>query len=169
MAYEKQTWGTYTWDDSKSDEENLAAADTANALITKEKLDHIEDGIFNNAGEAGARGNTIRITSADPGATEGFINGDLTINGATYHLFEFTDGAWVDKGSLKGDKGDTGEAGPAGAKGDKGDKGDTGTTGAAGAHITAIALTVDTGGKVTGGTATLSDDSTVDITVTTAS
>ncbi|MCH3962998.1 MAG: hypothetical protein LKE46_01870 [Clostridium sp.] len=163
MAYEKQTWGTYEWDNSKSDEENLTAAEAANALITKEKLDHIEDGILNNAGTAGVRGNTIRITSADPGATEGFINGDLTINGVSFHLFEFTDGAWVDKGSLKGD---TGEAGPAGAKGDKGDKGDTGATGA---HVTAIALTADAEGKITGGTATLSDDSTVEITVTTAS
>lgn len=64
-----------------------------------------------------------------------------------------------------------------GAKGDKGDKGDTGAAGkdgAAGAKgadgksITAIALTVDGDGKVTGGKATLSDKSTIDISVTTA-
>jgi len=40
-------------------------------------------------------------------------------------------------------------------------------TGATGAHVTAIELEV-TEGVVTGGTATLSDDSTVEITVTTA-
>lgn len=73
-----------------------------------------------------------------------------------------------------GPKGDTGEAGPAGATGPKGDKGDTGAKGAAGANgadgksITAIALTTDESGKVTGGTATLSDRSTIDITVSQA-
>jgi len=39
--------------------------------------------------------------------------------------------------------------------------------GADGAHITAIELTVDGEGAVTGGTATLSDETTVPITVTT--
>lgn len=55
-----------------------------------------------------------------------------------------------------------------GAKGDKGDKGDTGAKGADGKSITAISLTVDGDGKVTGGKATLSDKSTIDISVTTA-
>lgn len=44
-------------------------------------------------------------------------------------------------------------------KGPKGDPGETGKS------ITAIALTTDESGKVTGGTATLSDRSTVKITV----
>ena len=77
----------------------------------------------------------------------------------------------------KGDKGDPGVAGPAGPKGDtgltgpKGDKGDTGPKGAAGADgksITAITLTTNEGGQVTGGTATLSDQSTIEITVSQA-
>ena len=74
----------------------------------------------------------------------------------------------------QGVKGDTGAIGPAGAKGDKGDTGATGAKGADGAKganglsITAIALTTDVDGKVTGGTAILSDASTVAITVTTA-
>ncbi|MCI1984078.1 MAG: hypothetical protein LKJ47_04825 [Bifidobacteriaceae bacterium] len=56
----------------------------------------------------------------------------------------------------------SGGAASAGAKGDKGD------TGAAGASITALALTTDADGKITGGTATLSDKTTVPVTVTTA-
>lgn len=47
MAYEKQEWGAYEWDDSLSREENLQAAREANALITTEKMEHIEDGIEN--------------------------------------------------------------------------------------------------------------------------
>ena len=44
-----------------------------------------------------------------------------------------------------------------------------GAPGAPGAHVTAIELEVDGEGAVTGGTATLSDDTTVPITVTTSS
>ena len=62
----------------------------------------------------------------------------------------------------KGDKGDTGLTGP---KGDKGDAGPKGAAGADGKSITSIALTTDVTGKVTGGTATLSDQSTIQITV----
>lgn len=62
----------------------------------------------------------------------------------------------------KGEKGDAGAEGPAGPKGD------TGAAGTNGLSITAIALTTDVDGKVTGGTATLSDNSTVSITVTQA-
>ena len=51
-----------------------------------------------------------------------------------------------------------------GAKGDKGDKGNKGDTGA---YVTAIALTTEDG-AVTGGTATLSDNTEVTITVTEA-
>ena len=74
----------------------------------------------------------------------------------------------------QGPKGDPGAQGPQGPKGDtgaagaKGEKGDTGAAGAAGADgksVKAIALTT-TGGAVTGGTCTLSDDRTIQITVT---
>lgn len=95
----------------------------------------------------------------------------------------------------KGDKGDTGEIGPQGPQGEKGDVGETGATGpkgdkgdtgaqgpagqdgaqgatgpagADGKSIKAIALTTNTAGAVTGGTATLSDDSIIQITVTTS-
>lgn len=54
------------------------------------------------------------------------------------------------------------QVGPAGKDGANGAKG------ADGKSVKAIALTVDGDGKVTGGTATLSDNSTLAITVTTA-
>lgn len=62
----------------------------------------------------------------------------------------------------KGDKGDKGDTGSAGAKGA------AGSNGADGKSVKAIALTVDGDGKVTGGQATLSDNSKLDIDVTTA-
>ena len=69
----------------------------------------------------------------------------------------------------KGDRGDTGAAGavgPAGPAGPKGDPGTAGQRGATGLGVKSIALTVS-GGVVTGGTLTLTDDSTSPITVTT--
>ena len=62
----------------------------------------------------------------------------------------------------KGDKGEPGETGP------KGDQGVPGANGADGKSITAITLTTNEGGQVTGGTATLSDQSTIEITVSQA-
>lgn len=52
--------------------------------------------------------------------------------------------------------------------GPKGDTGATGAAGAAGKSVKALALTTDSAGKVTGGTCTLSDNSTIAVTVTTA-
>lgn len=51
----------------------------------------------------------------------------------------------------------TGTQGPAGPQGEKGD---TGASGKDGKSVTAIALTTDSTGKVTGGTVTYSDKST---------
>ena len=62
-----------------------------------------------------------------------------------------------------GPKGDTGAQGPKGADGKNGAQG---PAGADGKSVKAIALTT-TAGAVTGGTCTLSDDSTIAITVTT--
>lgn len=79
-----------------------------------------------------------------------------------------------------GPKGDTGEAGTPGVAGPKGDKGDPGVAGpkgdqgvpgangADGKSIKAIVLRTNEGGQVTGGTATLSDESTIEITVSQA-
>lgn len=89
----------------------------------------------------------------------------------------------LESGELKGQKGDKGATGATGAKGEKGDTGPAGSqgpagakgaTGAAGAKgadgksVKAISLTADSSGKITGGKCTLSDNSTLTITVTTA-
>lgn len=71
----------------------------------------------------------------------------------------------------RGEKGDTGPAGPTGPQGPAGAKGATGAAGARGADgksVKAISLTADSSGKITGGKCTLSDNSTLTITVTTA-
>lgn len=62
----------------------------------------------------------------------------------------------LESGELKGQKGDKGATGAAGAKG------------ADGKSVKAIRLTADSSGKITGGKCTLSDNSTLTITVTTA-
>lgn len=89
-------------------------------------------------------------------------------------LYRFTGWADVVLGT-QGPQGDVGPQGPqgeqgiqgeTGPKGEKGDKGDKGNTGSDGKSITAINLITDSNGAVTGGTATLSDDSIIQITVT---
>lgn len=84
--------------------------------------------------------------------------------------------AKLESGELKGGKGDKGDKGVPGVQGVKGDTGATGpqgpagtngTNGADGKSVTAISLTTDADGKVTGGTCTLSDSSSIAITVTT--
>lgn len=77
----------------------------------------------------------------------------------------------LESGELKGQKGDTGPAGPTGPQGPAGAKGATGAAGEKGADgksVKAISLTADSSGKITGGKCTLSDNSTLTITVTTA-
>lgn len=58
------------------------------------------------------------------------------------------------------------QVGPAGVPGKDGAAGPTGAAGKDGNSVTAIALTTDSSGKVNGGTVTLSDKSTLKITVT---
>ena len=124
-------------------------------------------------GQKGDTGNGIKST---------VMNDDYTLT------IEFTDGTSYTTPSIrgekgetgskgaKGDKGDTGAQGIQGIKGEKGDKGDTGASGKDGANgsngvdgksITAISLVKDETGAIVSGTATLSDDSTIEISITT--
>ena len=122
----------------------------------------------------------IVISSVAPNLKEvGWLQ---PLQDGTFKLKFYGPNGWVDAASgVQGPQGETGPQGPQGEKGDKGDKGEKGDTGeqgpqgpagqngAAGADgksITAIALTTDETGKVTGGTATLSDESAIKITVT---
>lgn len=82
----------------------------------------------------------------------------LPLQDGTFKLRFFSSNGWVDAAS--------GVQGPKGDKGDKGDQGEVGPAGADGKSITAIALTTNAEGAVTGGTATLSDESVIQITVT---
>ena len=126
------------------------------------------------SGQKGDTGNGIKST---------VMNDDYTLT------IEFTDGTSYTTPSIrgekgetgakgaKGDKGDTGAQGIQGIQGEKGDKGDTGASGKDGANgsngvdgksITAISLVKDETGAIVSGTATLSDDSTIEISITTA-
>lgn len=103
--------------------------------------------------------------------------GDGTFKFKVYSFNGWTDIALGTQGPKgdKGDKGDTGEIGPQGPIGETGPQGPAGQDGAQGAtgpagadgkSVTAIELTTNAEGAVTGGTATLSDESTIPITVT---
>ena len=70
-----------------------------------------------------------------------------------------------------GPKGEKGDTGPQGIQWPKGDKGDTGQQGPAGEdgsdakQITKVVINTDATDKVTGGTVTFTDESTVEITI----
>lgn len=104
----------------------------------------------------------IVISSVAPNLKE--VGWLLPLQDGTFKLKFYGLNGWTDAASgvqgpvgPQGEKGDTGETGPQGA---------TGPAGADGKSITAIALTTNAEGAVTGGTATLSDKSTIQITVT---
>lgn len=94
----------------------------------------------------------------------------LPLQDGTFKLRFFSSNGWVDAASgvqgPKGDKGDKGDTGAQGPAGQDGAQGATGPAGADGKSITSIALTTNAEGAVTGGTATLSDESIIQITVT---
>lgn len=87
-----------------------------------------------------------------------FPLGDGTFRFKIYSFGVWTDVSLGTQGP-KGDKGDTGAQGTTGA---------TGPAGTDGKSVTAIELTTNAEGAITGGTATLSDKSTIPITVTQA-
>lgn len=129
-----------------------------------EKGDKGETGATGAAGTNGKDGTSVTVSKVDESTADGGSN-----------VVTFSDGKTVtikngSKGSTgaAGAKGDKGEAGAAGAKGEKGDTGAAGAKGADGASVTSIVLTKNADGNITGGTATLSNDTTVPITVTEA-
>lgn len=122
--------------------------------------------------------NKIVISDIAPNSKE--VGWLLPLEDGTFKLRFFGSDGWIDAASgiqgPKGEKGDTGpqgligETGPQGPVGQDGAQGATGAIGPAGADgksVTAITLTTDAEGNITGGTATLSDESTIKITVTT--
>ncbi len=146
-------------------------------LITAEKLNKLEAGVQNEQvgpqgpkGDAGAQG-PAGADGAD-GAAAGFGTPTATVdaNTGTPSVTVTASGPNTAKvfsfafKNLKGAKGDTGAKGETGAKGPQGA---AGAQGPAGKGVKSIALTT-TGGVVTGGTVTFTDDSTAPITVTAA-
>ena len=142
-----------------------------------------ETGEMGPAGAAGAKGDIgpqgPRGATGATGAAAGFGTPTATIDNATGVPSVTVTASGEDTAkvfafafkNLKGEKGDQGPAGAAGAKGDTGAKGEPGAAGAkgdAGASVTAINLVKDASGAITGGTATLSDGTSITITVTTA-
>ena len=152
------------------------------------------DGAPGEKGDTGATGTAAGFgtPTATIDANVGTPSVTVTASGAnTAKVFNFTfknlKGQPGTNGvdGVKGDKGDTGEKGDKGdpftyadftteqlatlkgEKGDKGEPGTNGTNGVDGKSITAINLVADTTGTIVSGTATLSDASTIAITVTT--
>ena len=127
------------------------------------------DGI-DSAGGGGTSITSVEVTTLAAGE-----DATASIDGSTLKL-------GIPRGDTgaQGPKGDTGAAGAAGATGAQGPKGDTGATGpagndgaagAAGADglgVSAISLTTDSTGKVTGGTWTDTKSGSHTIAVTTA-
>lgn len=107
----------------------------------------------------------IVISEVAPSSKE--VGWLLPLEDGTFKLRFFGPDGWVDAASgVQGPKGDKGDTGPQGPAGQNGAQGATGPAGADGKSVTAIELTTNAEGAVIGGTATLSDKSTIQITVT---
>ena len=161
---------TFAWED----ETGVARTDTMTVL----------NGVDGAPGSTGATGAAAGFgtPTATVDANVGTPSVTITSSGAnTAKVFNFA------FKNLKGEPGERGLQGERGAaftyadftteqlatlKGEKGDAGSTGSAGKDGADgksITAINLVTDETGAIVSGTATLSDDSTIEISITTAS
>ena len=115
-------------------------------------------------------GVTVVVTSYSPVLAAKYVDtSDVFSYDVPASSVKFDDGETfqdkLDAGTLKGDKGDTGPKGDTGAAGAKGT---TGAKGSDGKSVTGLTLTKDASGNITSGTCTLSDGSSIPVTVTTA-
>lgn len=113
-----------------------------------------------------AGGGTAPVTAVEVETLEAGQDATASLEGSTLKL-GIPRGEKGETGA-QGPKGDAGAAGTAGPKGDKGDTGAAGAAGAAGLGVSAIALTTDESGKVTGGKWTDTKSAQHDISVTSA-
>ena len=136
-------------------------------------------GVKGEQGEQGPTGPAGAKGAAGEAGPQGAVGptgpkGDKGDEGPTGPQGPKGDAGTAGAAGAAGPKGDAGPQGPIGPTGPKGDQGETGPAGAAGAkgatgaHVTAITLTKDSTGAITGGTASLSDGTSVPITVTVA-
>lgn len=152
------TVGTVTEGETAS----VVNSGTTSAAIFDFVLPKGDTGAQGEKGETGANGTNATITGATAtvdnttGTPQVIVTAGGTASARSF-AFAFT--------GLKGAKGDTGAAG---INGTNGKDGATGATGPAGASITAIEFVKDAMGNIISGTATLSDNSTIAITITTA-
>lgn len=120
MAYEKNTWIVY--------DPNIPNEDQPYSFITKEKLDKIEQGIYDAHNLIDGSTPKIEIGEVIEGETA-----DASIIDGKLNLI-------LPKGKIgeqgpKGEQGETGQVGERGPKGDIGPKGDTGEAGPPGESV----------------------------------